>query len=91
MCFVLVLFSLCFPHLLIPLSVCLYVGFASSGIEESTRDDILRNYEASFPGPPPVTLFQRAAEEIKSAMAQEIYPSFLQSVEYQDMSAAGVL
>lgn len=45
----------------------------------------MRNYEGSLPGPPPVTLFQQAAEEVKAVMAKEMYPAFLQSKEYSEL------
>jgi len=32
-----------------------------------------------------VTLFQQAAEEVKAAMAAEIYPAFTQSKEYAEL------
>lgn len=62
-----------------------------AAIEDSTRAEILRNYETSLPGPPPVTLFQRAAEEVKTLMNQEIYPAFVQSREFSELLESGLL
>eukprot|EP00698_Gefionella_okellyi_P022163 TRINITY_DN7305_c0_g1_i1.p1 TRINITY_DN7305_c0_g1~~TRINITY_DN7305_c0_g1_i1.p1 ORF type:complete len:2636 (-),score=706.28 TRINITY_DN7305_c0_g1_i1:81-7988(-) len=66
-------------------------SFDTVDITDDLRQDIQQNYEKALPAPPPVTLFQRAAEEIKQKLQHEVYPQFLASKEYAELVESGLL